>query len=294
MHGGSTPGANYTEPGSTILPLRSRTKTVISPSHDSHSEDESDESDEELPWALEFDPDLCLFCGEVNTSLNDNFFHMSKAHSFIIPYKDNLDGDIESLLGHLYLSIYKYRRCILCSTQRRTVEGIQHHMMAKGHCRFDISPDTADFYKLHQAHDSTSYKSTADVNALTRLFPPRTGGHRRTRASAKYRRSLGQGDSSPPSPPKATETEESTAPAEDKPTSSSCTQLLRLSRGDQQSLAHLSNPEVRSLLAIRARNIDQSRREETNTKLKLEKAGNITLTAHFRADTSKRFRGPWG
>ncbi|EZF87467.1 hypothetical protein H110_01843 [Trichophyton rubrum MR1448] len=275
------------EPGSTILPLQSRAKT-INPDHDSLSEDDSDETDEDQPWMLEFNPEQCLFCGEARASFDDNILHMSKAHSFIIPYQDHLDADITPLLRYLYFEIFGYHRCILCSTHRRTVEGIQHHMMAKGHCRFDITSHTSGFYNFRQEHHKTK---VAGISPLLRLSPVRIYGYR-TRVSDKYRQSLGRRDS-PQSLLHATE-QGSTETEDDKPTSASCTQLLGLSRGDQKGLAHLSNPELRSLLAIRAKHIGQLRRKETNAKLKLEKAGNITLTAHFRADTSKRFRGPWG
>ncbi|EFE41385.1 hypothetical protein TRV_03897 [Trichophyton verrucosum HKI 0517] len=287
--GDSMRGVNYTVPGSTILPLQSRAKT-ISPDHDSLSEDDSDETDEEHPWSLEFDPEQCLFCGEARTSFDDNIFHMSKAHSFIIPYQDHLDTDITSLLRYLYLEIFEYHRCILCSTRRRTIEGIQHHMMAKGHCRFDITSHTSGFYNFREAHNKTK---VAGISPLLRPSPVRIRGYR-TRAFDKYRQSLGRRDSPPLSLPKATNEQAGTETEDDKPTSASRTQLLQLSRGDREGLAHLSNPELRSLLAIRAKHIGQLSRKETNAKLKLEKAGNITLTAHFRADTSKRFRGPWG
>lgn len=215
---------------------------------------------------------------------------MSKAHSFIIPYQDHLDTDMTPLLRYLYLEIFEYHRCILCSTRRRTIEGIQHHMMAKGHCRFDINSHTSGFYNFREAHNKTK---VAGISPLLRLSPVRIRGYR-TRASDKYRQSLGRRDSSPLSLPKATNEQWTTETEDDNPTSASRTQLSRLSRGDQEGLAHLSNPELRSLLAIRAKHIGQLSRKETNAKLKLEKAGNITLTAHFRADTSKRFRGPWG
>ncbi|EGE08084.1 hypothetical protein TEQG_07059 [Trichophyton equinum CBS 127.97] len=277
------------EPGSTILPLQPRAKT-INPDHDSLSEDDSDETDEEHPWMLEFDPEQCIFCGEAMTSFDDNILHMSKAHSFIIPYQGHLDADITSLLRYLYLEIFEYHRCILCSTRRRTVEGIQHHMMAKGHCRFDITSHTSGFYNFRQVHNKTKF---AGISPLLRLSHVRIRGYR-TRASDKHRQSWGQRDSPPLSLPKATDGQGGTETEDDKSTSAPCAQLLRLSRGDQEGLARLSNPELRSLLAIRTKHIGQLRRKETNAKLKLEKAGNITLTSHFRADTSKRFRGRWG
>ncbi|KAM5454928.1 pre-60S factor rei1 [Microsporum canis] len=256
------------------------------------SENETDESDVESPAAPEYNPEQCLFCGETNVTFDDNLFHMSKAHSFIIPYQDNLKVDMMSLLRHLYHVIYASRRCILCATRRRTVQGVHHHMMAKGHCRFDVSPDIADFYIASKANSRRLSNEASEISSLLWLPSGRARG-RRTRP-AKYRRTSEHKEPTPLPLSNGMNGQENTTTEDDDAASASYTQLLRLSRGDQQGLAHLSNPEVRSLLAIRAKHTDQSRREETHAKLKLEKAGNITLTAHFRADTSKRFRGPWG
>jgi pre-60S factor REI1 len=257
-----------------------------------HSDDVSDDGDTELSAEPEINSKQCLFCGAENSTVDDNLAHMSKAHGFDIPYQDNLIVDLETLVGYLHLVIYGYAECILCAARRSTVEGIQHHMTAKGHCRFNVASDIAEFYSIpapayHADEESLRLPSGKLLSHRTRatgLAALRTARQPVERRPETTALSL------------ATPTHKSElVPTQDHDTTApSNTQLSRLTRGDQQSLAHLLDHEVRSLLATSARHIDQSRREEKQAQLKLEKAGNITLMAHFRADTSKRFRGPWG
>ena len=256
------------------------------------SEDESDGGDTELSEEPEFNSVQCLFCGMENDTFDGNLAHMSKAHSFAIPYQDNLTVDVETLARYLHLTIYGYGECILCATRRSTVEGIQHHMTAKGHCRFSVSSDIAKLYDIpvpeyHADEESLRLPSGKLLSHRTRATGP--AASRTARQSTERRLEPTKFPSATPRhDPELVPTQDNTPPA------ASCTQLSRLTQGDQQSLAHLPNHEVRSLLATNARHIDQSRREEKHAQLRLEKAGNLTLTAHFRADTSKRFRGPWG
>lgn len=224
---------------------------------------------------------------------------MAKAHSFVVPYQDHLTADLETLLWYLHLVIYGHRECILCGTRCSTVEGIQHHMTAKGHCRFNLSSGTAEFYDFapSECHDlgvsvradDDSLRLPSGKHLSRRAQSSGPAAPRKAHKAAERR----PGSTTLPSATPIRGSELATAQTNNTP-AASCAQLARLSRGDQRSLAHLPSHEVRSLIALSARHVDQSRRQETHEKLKLETAGNITLTAHFRHDTSKRFRGPWG
>ncbi|PNY29787.1 Zinc finger protein [Tolypocladium capitatum] len=282
------------EPGTVVLPPSASPSTERAVDAESNTplDDESNDGDTELSAEPEFNSEQCLFCGAENTTFDDNLAHMSKAHSFAIPYQDYLIVDLETLVGYLHLVIYGHGECILCAVRRSTVEGVQHHMTAKGHCRFNVASDIAEFYKIpapayHADEESLRLPSGKLLSHRTRATGP--AASRTTRQSVE--RCL-----EPTTLPLATPTSESElVPTQvNNTTAASCTQLSRLTRGDQKSLAHLPDNELRSLLATSARHIDQSRREEKHAQLKLEKAGNTTLTARFRADTSKRFRGPWG
>ncbi|KAM0261436.1 hypothetical protein ACHAQJ_002289 [Trichoderma viride] len=287
------------EPGTVVLPPSaspSTKKTVDADSNiqlDDESDDDDDDGDTELSAEPEFNPDTCLFCGAENGSFDDNLAHMSKAHSFAIPHQDHLTVEPETLVGYLHLVIYGYGECILCAARRNTVQGIQHHMTAKGHCRFNVvASDMAEFYNIpalgyHADEESLRLPSGRLLSHRTRTTTTRTA-----RQSVEARR-LEPNTNLELATTQTHETE-LVLTQDDTPTAAPNTQLSQLSRGDQQSLAHLPDHEVRSLLATSARHIDQSRREEQHSQLKLEQAGNTTLTAHFRADTSKRFRGPWG
>ncbi|KAL7904424.1 C2H2 type zinc-finger domain-containing protein [Trichoderma velutinum] len=290
------------EPGTVVprpsSPSSSKASSSLSPQKaveamsSNYVDDESDNIDTELSLEPQFNPGQCLFCGAENDTFMDNLAHMSKEHSFAIPHEADLIVEPDTLIGYLYLIIYKYRECILCATRRSSVEGIQHHMMAKGHCRFNVTSDTADFYNI------PTLKYHVDEELL-RLPSGKLLNHR-TRASGstapKVARQPGERriDATASQPMTPTHPSDLVPIPDNNNTAPSHTQISRLTRGDQQSLAHLPDHEVRSLLATSARHIDQLRREEKDAQLKLDTAGNTTLTGHFRMDTSKRFRGPWG
>ncbi|KAI6758252.1 hypothetical protein HG530_010492 [Fusarium avenaceum] len=126
------------------------------------TEDEQDEEDEDRISASEFIPGQCLFCAQDSATLDDSMKHMATAHSFNVPFQDLLAVDLETIISYLHFVIHNYRECVCCGTRRGTVEGIQHHMLAKGHCRFDISPETEEFYqtpKVENALTETQYPS---------------------------------------------------------------------------------------------------------------------------------------
>ncbi|KAK7414990.1 hypothetical protein QQX98_006223 [Neonectria punicea] len=284
------------EPGTVVTPPPSASPIPEQPADaesNTQSDDEPDNGDTEPSEALEFNPAHCIFCGAENGTFDDNLAHMSKAHSFAIPHQGNLKVDLETLVGYLHLVIHGYGECIMCAARRNTVEGIQHHMTAKGHCRFNVASGIAEFYKMpeqeyHADEESLRLPSGKLLSHRTRATGPSASRTARQPARRRLEPTT--------SLPLATQTHDSelVSTQDATPTPASCAQLSRLTRGDQQSLAHLPDHEVRSLLASSARAIDQSKRDETHAQLRLEKAGNTTLTAHFRADTSKRFRGPWG
>ncbi|KAJ3499073.1 hypothetical protein NLG97_g637 [Lecanicillium saksenae] len=291
------------EPGTVVTPPSSSPRRPRSKASDRHSQSyedsgaesnyEFDDEDPEPSAELQFDPRRCLFCSTDCGSFHDNLQHMSKAHSFTIPYQEYLTVDFETITAYLHLVIYGYRECIQCGSRRRTIEGIQHHMMAKGHCRIDVNADTDEFYNL------PSQNYTADSDSL--LLPSgkvlsnsaKASGpllSRPARSAAKRRMAL---MALPTVQSRTPETEISDPHGNDL-AGSSDTQLSRLAKGDQQSLAHLRDYQVRALVTTGARAIDEARRGAKHSELKLSKAGNITLMGTFRADTSKRFRGPWG
>lgn len=74
---------------------------------------------------------------------------MQKAHGLFVPDQQHLAVDLETLFKYLHLVIFGYRECISCGTQRATVQGIQQHMIGKGHCKFDISKQGSEFVAFY-------------------------------------------------------------------------------------------------------------------------------------------------
>ncbi|KAF5571843.1 TRI15 transcription factor [Fusarium pseudoanthophilum] len=170
--------ASTTSP-SKLSPSRSQRRDEF---EDDDLESESDieddlEEDQELV-ATEFVPGHCLFCTKDSSTLDDSMKHMSSAHCFSIPFNDFLAVDLETLVSYLHFVINTYRECICCGTRRNTVEGIQHHMLAKGHCRFDISPETEEFYEIPRYEDALGDRKQ-DAGDPVRLPSGRIISHRK-------------------------------------------------------------------------------------------------------------------
>ncbi|KAG5742748.1 hypothetical protein H9Q69_014302 [Fusarium xylarioides] len=140
--------------------------------------EEDDATEDQELVATEFVPGHCLFCAKDTSTLDESMKHMSKAHGFNIPFQEFLAVDLETLVSYLHFVINTYRECICCGTRRSTVEGIQHHMLAKGHCRFDISPETEEFYKIPQYEDALGDRKQ-DTSDSVRLPSGRIISHRK-------------------------------------------------------------------------------------------------------------------
>ncbi|KAF5685934.1 tol [Fusarium circinatum] len=135
------------------------------------------EEDQELV-ATEFVPGHCLFCTKDSSTLDESMKHMHIAHGFNIPFQEFLAVDLETLVSYLHFVTNTYRECICCGTRRSTVEGIRHHMLAKGHCRFDISPETEEFYEIPQYEDALGGRKQ-DTSDPVRLPSGRIISHRK-------------------------------------------------------------------------------------------------------------------
>lgn len=298
------------EPGVVITPPTSSPNTESIPytetkpnlqdeeDNDEDNEDEDNNSpNAELSAIPEFNSGHCLFCDTKSNTFEDNLAHMTKTHSFTIPHQDELTVDFETIIEYLHMVIYGYGECILCTARRSTVQGIQHHMTGKGHCRFNVVSDIAEFYNMPAQEYEANGESLRLPSGRLLSHGKRASNKSTLPSAAAKRQQANQHAESIESALVARTQDTQLIPTQNDnniPIAPPSTQSTQLTRGDQQSLAHLADYQVRSLIATSVKHIDQSRREETNAKLRLEKAGNITLSGHFRADTSKRFRGPWG
>ncbi|KAG7406155.1 Core trichothecene cluster (CTC) protein 15 [Fusarium oxysporum f. sp. rapae] len=147
------------------------------PESESGVEEDDFDEDQELV-ATEFVPGHCLFCTKDSSTLDGSMKHMSAAHGFNVPFQEFLAVDLETLVSYLNFVINTYRECVCCGTRRTTIEGIQHHMLAKGHCRFDISPETEEFYEIPQNEDALGDRKQ-DASDPVRLPSGRIISHRK-------------------------------------------------------------------------------------------------------------------
>lgn len=232
----------------------------------------------------DFVPEQCIFCDKASDTFQHNISHMSKNHSFIIPYREALAVDVETVVAYLHLVVYGYRECILCGIRRGTLEAVQQHMTAKGHCRLDINSETTEFYKsLLESLDGLSGLVRPD-DGSPRLPSGKRLSYRHRRNDTTHRstrRAFDEDEGEPKSRPQPSNTDTTLTRVEHDPLAPSM-QLVQLSRGDQRSLAHLPSHEVRALLSASIKDIDRSRRLETRSKLKLERAKNETLMTRSR------------
>jgi pre-60S factor REI1 len=170
---------------------------------ESDAEDQDFEAEDQEFIATAFVPGHCLFCAKDSSTLDDSTKHMAAAHGFNIPFKDFLAVDLETLVSYLHFVINTYRECICCGTRRGTIEGIQHHMLAKGHCRFDISPETEEFYEIPQYEDALGERKQG-ISDPVRLPSGRVISHRKHEEPRVPRRDVPDQkhlDSSTPSEP---------------------------------------------------------------------------------------------
>lgn len=237
----------------------------------------------------EFIEDECLFCNEKSGTFDANVTHMSKSHSFIIPYQKSLSVDFETLIWYLQFVIYGYRECILCGTRRSSVEAVKQHMIGKGHCRFDVNGDLADFYDLSDSEKGVAELVQPDDTTL-RLPSGKILSHQAHQAARPH----GSRQSSEHSqqPPVAARLSASTAlERKDRKAGAITTLVSQLSTNDQRSLAHLSSAEQRSVLATRKKQLDMARREQRRAQVRVERLGNRTLMKHFKNDVPGRSLG---
>jgi pre-60S factor REI1 len=269
-------------------------------------ESDSDEDDLAVP---DFDPGECLFCTRIHdpSSLESNMAHMASAHGFSIPFQDFLAADRQTVLRFLHFVIQAYRECICCSTRRATVEGVRQHMLAKGHCRFDVGPDTEEFYEMPQEegkgrNDAQVMMEGAhqDASILVRLPSGKIISHRRAvevqepkatrRPCDKPDRrtrleSYGQPNESPSS------SSNSRSGGSGRPGGTSMQVAEQRGRGgnDVNGSGQVTCSRSEALLAAQmSRLMVASNREqiklEQRQRFRVDRKNNLTLSKHFKVD----------
>lgn len=249
-----------------------------SSSSSSGSDGDSDgDSDSQPSTPLEFAPEQCLFCNQANDTFKESISHMSKNHSFIIPYQEALAIDIETVVEYVHLVVFGYHECILCSTRRGTLEAIQQHMTAKGHCRLELNSETTEFYKLSPEQLGSLSGVVHSNDGSLRLPSGKLLGHRTQRNDTTLRSQVIDDDKTKSRSRLPSRNTDTTLPIIENGSPAPSMQLAHLCRGDQRSLAHLRSHEVQALISAGMKDIDRSRRQETRSQLKVGRSTNTTI-----------------
>jgi pre-60S factor REI1 len=245
----------------------------------------------------EFDESQCLFCNQTSLDLDQNLVHMLKAHGLYVD-PTNLLVDVVSLLAYFHLVISGCYECLYCETQRNTRQAVQQHMMAKGHCKYDITDkdvELRDFYevssseakeKLHQKLPAIRFSDKSQHSSQARSRKPRplkrSDGHSPNITASPLDQAL-----STPTPYSHTDIESSSnateipsyslgelSPRALKQEYILNNQLAQLRADDRRSLLHLPASQQRALLATHHKQIEQARRTEQTKQSNLDIAGN--------------------
>jgi pre-60S factor REI1 len=262
-----------------------------------------------IDYYYEFDESRCLFCNQESPDQDQNLVHMLKAHGLYVDLA-NLRArvDVESLLAYFHLVISGRYECLYCGTQRNTRQAVEQHMMAKGHCKYDITDDEdaelRDFYQLSSSSDAREGLLHRNLNAMCSSYdagvPPRARRRNEPRPSKRSSHRHGRDitdsplDQAPPTPTPQTHTrtnaDSSWNDAAETPSpplgelrlstralKQECTlnnQLARLRADDRRSLLHLPASQQRALLAAHHKQMEDARRTEQTKRTNLESAGN--------------------
>ncbi|ODA82502.1 hypothetical protein RJ55_01009 [Drechmeria coniospora] len=248
-------------------------------SHAAQDEDVIGSDTEDEVTVPDFAPGGCLFCARESESgtLDDSLTHMTASHGFTVPFQDFLAVDLGTIVAHLHLLIYGYRDCIYCRTHRSTVEGVQQHMVAKGHCRFDVSPETEEFYAMPQSESALLDQAESDASVPVRLPSGKLISHRKHLDIQEPRASR-----------RATADRVSDHAAPRSATSSAAGHEL-VQRGGASG----SGQVVRSSEAILAAQLSKLRiagdrvqqKEADRKRGRLERANNSIMLKHYRLDS---------
>lgn len=261
--------ANQTK---SAAPSRARRRDEL----DGADQDQNGDSDsEDNPSTPDFVPGRCLFCAEESGILDGNLMHMAEAHSFSVPFQDFLAVDLETVVEYLHFVIYSYQECICCGTQRSTVEGVQQHMVAKGHCRFDVSPDTEEFYEMPQSQNYVIEQTQGDGSIPVRLPSGKLISHRKNLDTEEPRATR-----------RATLDKESFT-SRSKAPSTPVLEVAPRRRGNGSGDIILSNEAILAAQLSKLRTMGDrvQHREEERKRGRLERANNITFTKRFRLDS---------
>ena len=115
----------------------------------------------------------CLFCSYTSQSLDQNFSHMLHAHGTFIPEQQHLVNP-PGLITHLSDQINQFHRCVSCGSNRSSTNGVQSHMIDKGHCMlsFEVDPNLKSFWDLSIGHSESGEDDQYPESVRAQLHSP--------------------------------------------------------------------------------------------------------------------------
>ncbi|KAK4500942.1 hypothetical protein PRZ48_009134 [Zasmidium cellare] len=257
----------------------------------SQESDSSDEDDELLS-----EPERCLFCTFLSSTVDDCLSHMQQSHGFHIPQRDALQTDLETLLAYLNLVISRFHSCLYCGHEKYSADGARSHMISKGHCMLDLSKDSdfLDFWTDEEAdqqgeEDENNIIPPHKLSEVELRLPSGSvsSSRRDGRPSIRPARSKGQVAEST-----ALVATSNNEPTEERPTpqpqssSSRKSTAMVLSQRDQMGLIGLSDSQQRSLAITHKKLVAREQRFRNDARWTVEKFGNTTKMKHFKVSRS--------
>lgn len=263
---------------------------------DESGQDDKSENEEEME---EYITGECLFCPDFFDELEPSLAHMTTSHGFTVPFQDCLAVDIEIVLDYIHFVINGYKECICCGTQRGTVAAVQQHMLAKGHCRFEINDETEEFYRMPKDDSYIRDQTQREGNATIRLPSGKIISHRTTQEAQEPKPrqvrqnpfleaiTSGTATASNPERRNSQKPTDETSHTSSQPTDFTQELVAREDRredGDRRMVrsseailaAQLSRLVIRSEMA--------QMRVESKKKAKMERKNNKILQKHFKVD----------
>ncbi|EME38056.1 hypothetical protein DOTSEDRAFT_75962 [Dothistroma septosporum NZE10] len=236
----------------------------------------------------------CLFCLVASKSLTENLDHMATTHGFWIPHLDQLETDVETLLAYLQLVIGRFHACLYCGHEKQSAEGIRAHMLSKGHCMLDMSPesDFREFWTASKEEDASDSLSPAQrllSNTEMRTAAGTIITSRHHEQSRLFERA--RGGSSNEVAIMASSEQTATDDAQQPEQSTSTSTDKSVARRDQMGIVGLSDTQRRNLAVVQKKMVAREQRSRNEARGILEKSGNKTKQKHFKPDVPGRKNG---
>lgn len=243
----------------------------------SDPEADSDDDGNCSEASQDFDSNICLFCNEEFDSLEHNMLHMFKIHGLFVPDQEHLI-DLSSLLGYLSLLITDFNECLYCGKIKGSVEGIQHHMISKAHCKINLDEKSQleDFYDFPQDRDFQLLE-VKDGEKDVHLATGKTLVHR-SRAYLFHQRVPTHAPSSTAGQLSLEETASSdtasTLGPEQTQALTATNKALITRKSNSQALIGISDTQRRTLRAVEKKMMSMEIRTRKEYERKVEKIGN--------------------